>query len=210
MGSKKKKKGKGKGKGGDPQDPVVLIVSRACAQTLYDILPSLYACIPDLFQALALSLGISGSSMKKKKGGKGGGKKAGGKSGQVISDEIFEDVSGSVFAPRRAASGEGFLVQVFAHLPGVDPVALTGRATEAEPRAVRVGSDRLYEQIKRGTTLTFTLSMKKLKIDQPQQDRVWRGHTIGVQFGVTIPKAFKPGSMYGNVVVSAETLPILL
>src|ERR1041384_3755156 len=69
MGSKKKKKGKGKGKGkgGDPQDPVVLIVSRECAETLYKILPSLYACIPDLYQALALSLGIGGSSMKEKK-----------------------------------------------------------------------------------------------------------------------------------------------
>jgi len=44
MGGKKKKgkggkgKGKGKGKGGGgAQDPVALIVRRACAQTLYNI-----------------------------------------------------------------------------------------------------------------------------------------------------------------------------
>jgi hypothetical protein len=113
-----------------------------------------------------------------------------------------------VYAPRRAARGEGFLVQVFAHLPGEDPVALKGRATEAEPRAERVGGDLLEQPIKRGTILTFTLSMKELEIDQPQQDRVWRGRTIGVQFGVTIPKDFKLGSMFGLVVVSADTIPI--
>jgi Carboxypeptidase regulatory-like domain/TIR domain len=122
--------------------------------------------------------------------------------------EVAEDVSSSVFAPRRAACGEGFLVQIFAHLPGEDPLALKGRATEAEPRAERVGGDLLDQQIKRGTTLTFTLSMKGLEIDQPQQDRVWRGRTIGVQFGVTVPKDFKPGSMYGLLVVSADTIPI--
>ncbi len=122
--------------------------------------------------------------------------------------EVAEDVSSSVFAPRRAACGEGFLVQIFAHLPGEDPVALKGRATEAEPRAERVGGDLLDQQIKRGTTLTFTLSMNGLDIDQPQQDRVWRGRTIGVQFGVTVPSDFKPGSMYGLLVVSADTIPI--
>ena len=84
MGGKKKKgkggkgKGKGKGKGGGgAQDPVALIVRRACAQTLYNILPSLYACTPDLFQAAALALGLSGSLMKQKKDKKsGGGKKS--------------------------------------------------------------------------------------------------------------------------------------
>jgi hypothetical protein len=122
--------------------------------------------------------------------------------------EVAEDVSSSIFAPRRAARGEGFLVQVFAHLPGEDPVGLKGRATEAEPRAEKVGGDLLDEQIKRGTTLTFTLSMKGLEIDEPQQSRVWRGRTIGVQFGVTVPKDFQPSSMYGLLVVSAETIPI--
>jgi hypothetical protein len=33
----------------------------------------LYACIPDLFQAAALALGLSGSLTKDKKGKKGGG-----------------------------------------------------------------------------------------------------------------------------------------
>ena len=210
---------KGKGKGG-AQDPVALIVSRACAQTLYNILPSLYACTPDLFQAAALALGLSGSSMKKKKKGmKGGGKNKGTyksiwnkpmpkPAARAVSDEVVEDVSSSVFAPRRAACGEGFLVQVFAHLPGEAPVALKGRAIEAEPRAERVGGDLLDQPIKRGTTLTFILSMKGLEIDEPQQSRIWRGRTIGVQFGVTVPKDFQPCSMYGLLVVTAETIPI--
>lgn len=77
MGGKKKGKGKGKkgGGGGAAQDPVALIVRRACAQTLYNILPPLYQCTPDLFQAAALALGLSGSLMKDKKDKKGGGKK---------------------------------------------------------------------------------------------------------------------------------------
>ena len=235
MGGKKKKKekgkgkgkgkakGKGKGKNGGAQDPVVLIVSRACAQTLYDILPSLYECIPDLFQAVALALGLSGSWMKEKKDQKGGGKGKGkykpepkrkpqpkptSAGARAASDDVVEDVSSSVFAPRRAARGEGFLVQVFAHLPGENPVAVKSRATEAEPRAVRVGGDLLVQPIKRGTTLTFALSMKDLEIDEPQQNRVWTGRTIGVQFGVTIPKDFKLGSMFGLVVISADTIPI--
>jgi hypothetical protein len=67
-----KKKGKGGG-GGAAQDPVAMIVRRNCAQTLYNVLPPLYACIPDLFQAAALALGLSGSLTKDKKGKKGGG-----------------------------------------------------------------------------------------------------------------------------------------
>ena len=126
----------------------------------------------------------------------------------VAQAEVAEDVSSSVFAPRRAACGEGFLVQVFAHLSGEDPAALIGRATEAEPRAEKVGGDLLEQQIKRETTLTFTLSMKGLEIDQPQQERVWRGRTIAVQFGVTVPKDFEPGSIFSLLVVSADRFPI--
>ena len=126
----------------------------------------------------------------------------------VAKDEVAEDVSSSVFAPRRAAAGEGFLVQVFAHLPGEDPAGLTGKATEAQAGAEKVGGDLLDEKVKRGTTLTFTLSMKGLEIDEPQQSRVWRGRTIQIQFGVTVPKDFQPGSMLGLLVVSADTIPI--
>ena len=72
------KKGKGGG-GGGGQDPVALIVRRSCAQTLYNILPGFYACTPDLFQAVALALGLSGSLMKNKKTKKGGGGKKYGK-----------------------------------------------------------------------------------------------------------------------------------
>ena len=126
----------------------------------------------------------------------------------VAQAEVAEDVASSVFAPRRAARGQGFVVQVFAHPPSEDPAALMGKATESEPRAEKVGGDLLDQQITRGTTLTFTLSMKGLEIDEPQQDRVWRGRTIGVQFGVTVPEDFKPGSMFGLLVVSADKVPI--
>ena len=91
MGGKKKGKGKGKkgkgGGGGPAQDPVALIVRRSCAQTLYNILPPLYRCTPDLFQAAALALGLSGSLMKEKKDKKGGGKKK----RQEVQEELEEE-----------------------------------------------------------------------------------------------------------------------
>jgi len=126
----------------------------------------------------------------------------------AVTEEMAEDVSSSVFAPRRAAPGEGFLVQVFAHPPAEDPATLNEKATEAQPGAEKVGGDLLDQQVRRGTTLTFSLMMKGLEIDEPQQDRVWRGRTVGVQFGVTVPENFKLGSLYGVVVISADTVPI--
>lgn len=71
------KKGKGGGGGGGGQDAVPLTLKGSCAETLYNILPGLYACTPDLFQALAVALGRPASLMPNKK--KGGGGKTYGK-----------------------------------------------------------------------------------------------------------------------------------
>lgn len=128
--------------------------------------------------------------------------------GGVAEEAIEEDVSCSIFAPRQASLGSDFLVQVFAHLPGEDAAALQGKAGQADPLTEPRGGDLLDQKVKRNTRLTFNLSMKGLEIDEPQQDREWTGRTIQVQFGVTVPKDFEPRSIYGLVVISADTVPI--
>jgi hypothetical protein len=126
----------------------------------------------------------------------------------VAEEAIEEDVSSSIFAPRQASPGSSFLVQVYAHLAGEEPAALKAKAALADPEGQLVGNDPLDQKVKRGSTLTFSLSMNGLKIDEPQQDREWNGRTIGVQFGVTVPENFEPRSIYGLVVISADTVPI--
>jgi len=125
-----------------------------------------------------------------------------------VAEAIEDDVSSSIFAPRQASPGSSFLVQVYAHPPAEDPDTLKAKAAQADPEGQLVGSDPLEQKVKRGTTLTFSLSMKGLEIDEPQQAREWKGSTIRVQFGVTVPKDFEPRSIYGLVVISADTIPI--
>jgi hypothetical protein len=122
--------------------------------------------------------------------------------------EVEEDVSSTIFAPRQAVRGTSFLVQVFAHRPAEDPATLRDKAKEAEPKTEKVGGNLLDQKVEIGTTLTFSLIMKGLEIDIPQQSGVWTGRTIHVAFGVTVPKDFQLGQHYGLVVVSADTLPI--
>lgn len=126
----------------------------------------------------------------------------------IISGETAEEVSSSVFAPRQAAPGDSFLVQVFAHLPEVSPESLKAKATEADPDADQVGAEPLEQPIKRGASLSFRLSMEGLNIDEPQQTRVWKGQTICVQFGVSVPQDAAPRTMFGLVVVCEDSLPV--
>jgi len=126
----------------------------------------------------------------------------------AVAEGIEEEVSSTVFAPRQATADSAFLVQVFAHLADQDLESLKAKATEADEKTRRVGSDKLDQTVRRGATLTFRLKMDGLEIDEPQQDRKWKGQTIRVQFGVTVPKNFEPRAMFGLVVICADSMPI--
>jgi hypothetical protein len=64
--------GSKKGNVGIGQDPVAIIVTRSCAQAAYKLLPGFKVFPPELFQAVAVTLGLPASPKKKKKGGGGG------------------------------------------------------------------------------------------------------------------------------------------
>jgi hypothetical protein len=98
-------------------------------------------------------------------------------------------------------------VQVFAHLPHHAPL-LEEIAKQAAPDARKRGSTTLPTKIKRGAVLTFNLTMPELEIDEPSQSLIWRGRPDVVQFGVAVPKAFKPGDIIARVDVSKGTIPI--
>jgi hypothetical protein len=121
--------------------------------------------------------------------------------------EIEEDVSGTVYAPSEAAPGDGFLVQVFIHLPE-QAASLDEIAREADEDARRRITSRLQKKIKRGTELTFYLLMPGLEVDQPSQSCVWKGEPDFVQFGVTVPEDCKPKTIFGTVAVIENSVPI--
>ncbi len=120
----------------------------------------------------------------------------------------LDEVSGTVYAPSQAAPGGSFLVQVFAHLPGAADT-LDELAKEVDEDAKRRGMPQaLDRKIRRGSELVFCLAMRGLEIDDPTQRLVWRGETDSVQFGVTVPESFKPGTVVGTVTVAYESVPI--
>ncbi|PYS24372.1 MAG: hypothetical protein DMF72_06025 [Acidobacteria bacterium] len=118
-----------------------------------------------------------------------------------------ESVTASVFAPSQVATGNSFLVQVFAHL-GEQAESLERLAREADDDARRRASAELQRPVKRGVVLTFNLTMKGLDIDEPSQSCTWRGAPAIVQFGVTVPPDFTAQDLLGLVTVCEETVPI--
>ncbi len=124
-----------------------------------------------------------------------------------VEEDTEDDVSTTVFAPTEAAPGNSFLVQVFAHLPE-QAEALDEIAREADEDARRRISAQLQKTIKRGTVLTFNLTMAGLEIDAPAQSCVWNGTPALVQFGVTVPKDSEPRDILGLVIVCENTVPI--
>jgi hypothetical protein len=121
--------------------------------------------------------------------------------------ELEEEVSSTVYAPGQAGQGDGFLVQVFVHLPE-QAAALEEIAKEADEDAKQRITNKLQKKIKRGTELTFHLLMPGLDIDAPIQSCVWQGEPAWVQFGVTVPEDCKPKSIIGTVTVSEASIPI--
>jgi hypothetical protein len=121
--------------------------------------------------------------------------------------ELEEEVSSTVYAPGQAGQGDSFLVQVFVHLPE-QAAGLDELAKEADDAAKQRMTTKLKKTIKRGTELTFHLTMPGLEIDEPAQSCTWEGEPVWTQFGVTIPPERKPGNIIGTVIVSEASIPI--
>ena len=122
-------------------------------------------------------------------------------------EEEEEDVGATVYAPGQAAPGDGFLVQVFVHLPE-QAASLDDIARDADEDAKRRAAARLQKKIRRGTELTLHLLMPGLDVDEPAQSCVWEGEPACVQFGVTVPEGCKPGSIIGTVTLSENSIPV--
>jgi hypothetical protein len=118
-----------------------------------------------------------------------------------------EEVTSTLYAPAQAAPGDGFLVQVFVHLPE-QADSLDELASEADEDAKRRASSKLRKKIRRGTELAFYLHMPGLDVDDPAQTCVWDGEPACVQFGVNVPEACKTGSVIGSVTVSENSIPV--
>ena len=118
-----------------------------------------------------------------------------------------DEVHCTVFAPLAATPGDGFLVQVFAHL-AEQAAQLAAMATEADEDSKARGTKKLDKMIERGKELVFSLNLPGLEIDEPSQSLVWQGEIDSVQFGVTVPEQCKLGSIIGTVRICYESVPI--
>jgi hypothetical protein len=127
--------------------------------------------------------------------------------GTDIEEELEEEVGATVYAPGQAAPGDGFLVQVFLHLPE-QAASLDDIARDADEDAKRRAAARLQKKIRRGTELSLHLLMPGLDVDEPAQMCVWEGEPACVQFGVTVPEGCKPGSIIGTVTLSENSIPV--
>ena len=113
----------------------------------------------------------------------------------------------SVFAPAIAPQGETLMIQVFAHLEGLDSEA--GRlAVQFDPTARSRGVKTLSARVARGTELSFHLELSRGSLSDPIQTMVWMGDTESVQFIVDIPLDCPTGNLAGKVTISQNTVPI--
>ena len=117
-----------------------------------------------------------------------------------------DEVQCTVYAPLRAAPGDGFVVQAFAHLAS-DAARLEGLAREAQQNAERRGAKGLGA-VERGQELGFHLQMPGLEIDEPSQSVVWRGEIESAQFGVTVPETFRPRTLSCKLTVTSGSVPL--
>jgi hypothetical protein len=113
----------------------------------------------------------------------------------------------SVFAPAIAPQGETLMIQVFAHLEGLDSEAAR-LAVQFDPAAHPRGVKTLAARVTRGSELTFHLELSRLSPPDPIQTLVWMGDTESVQFIVDIPLDCPTGNLAGKVTISQNTVPI--
>ncbi|MBD2562307.1 MULTISPECIES: toll/interleukin-1 receptor domain-containing protein [Nostoc] len=122
--------------------------------------------------------------------------------------DIAKDlVDCSVFSPASVTPDDMFLVQVFVHLP--EQVEFAKQyAQQFDPEAKQLGVRSLGVPIKRGSELTFNLSIPKLEVDDPIQRLSWNGKADSIQFGVTVPGDITQKTVIGTVTVSQNTIPL--
>jgi hypothetical protein len=122
--------------------------------------------------------------------------------------DITKDlVDCSVFSPASVTPDDMFLVQVFVHLPEQVEFAKQN-AQQFDPEAKQLGVKSLGVPIKRGSELTFNLSIPKLEVDDPIQNLSWNGRADSIQFGVTVPADITQKTVIGTVTVSQNTIPL--
>ncbi|HKO44461.1 MAG TPA: toll/interleukin-1 receptor domain-containing protein [Pyrinomonadaceae bacterium] len=119
---------------------------------------------------------------------------------------LFDSVMCTVFAPPAAFRGANILVQVFAHLIG-DSETVKRIAAKFDEQAKRLVAKSLNNEVKRASTLTFSISMPGLEIDEPVQELIWRGQPDAIQFGVSVPENFKEQEIVGTIYVSQNGVP---
>ncbi|MFN6463015.1 MAG: toll/interleukin-1 receptor domain-containing protein [Nostoc sp. DedVER02] len=122
--------------------------------------------------------------------------------------DISKDlVDCSVFSPASVTPNDMFLVQVFVHLPE-EVESVKQYAQQFDPEAKQLGVRSLGIPIKRGSELTFNLSIPKLEVDDPIQQLTWNGRADSIQFGVTVPGDITQKTVIATVTVSQNTIPL--
>ncbi|HLM56469.1 MAG TPA: toll/interleukin-1 receptor domain-containing protein, partial [Pyrinomonadaceae bacterium] len=132
---------------------------------------------------------------------------AGAAAARSAPEEEEEEISSTVYAPAQAAPGDGFLVQVFVHLP-VQSAAVEELAKEADEDTRRAVADKLKKPVRRGTELAFHLQLPGLEVDEPAQTCLWEGEPARLQFGVIVPEDCKPRKLFGTVTVCENSVPV--
>jgi len=125
-----------------------------------------------------------------------------GEAGDVARDAV----NCTIFGPPEACVGDSILVQVYAHIPDRAQEARS-LAHEFDTDARRRGFTSLGTEIRRGTELTFEMTMNSVVIDEPVQQLVWQGYTQGVSFCAGIPKVCTPRVLVGRIMISQESVP---
>lgn len=113
----------------------------------------------------------------------------------------------TVFAARRVAPRNRFLVTVWAHRP-CQASRVAEMTREFDGPISRRGVTSLSTRIRKGSKLAFELSLPLLEIDEPFKDLAWRGRPDSVGFIVTVPPDLSPQTIAGTVNVYQDTVPI--
>ncbi|MEW6207718.1 MAG: TIR domain-containing protein [Acidobacteriota bacterium] len=120
-------------------------------------------------------------------------------------DAQSDPVDCTVFSRSEAQQGESLFIQVFAHMPEQAAAAL---AREFDSDAQRRGMTSLETEIRRGSRLTFHLSMPGVEIADPVQSLVWRGVPAAVQFEAIVSVNARVGTLIGTATISQDSVPI--
>ena len=121
---------------------------------------------------------------------------------------LVDIVNSSIFAPSETKRGDYMLVQVFLYRDDEER-AVTCKATEVDPDALRQNYTPLSVKLKEGdrVKVKLTMSGKGIEVDESIQEMIWQGHYMDCQFGVFVPEDYKPLSLMGTVLLTVNDLP---